>query len=42
MTEIVELGEIPSAFIINLDEAGFDRFVDARRIKRVVPALFGP
>ena len=42
LKEIVELGEIPSAFIINLDEAGFDSFVDARRIKRVVPASFGP
>ena len=42
LREILDVGEIPSAFIINLDEAGFDSFVDARKIKRVVPASFAP
>ena len=42
LREILDVGEIPSSFIINLDEAGFDSFVDARKIKRVVPASFTP
>ena len=40
ISEVIEVGTIPSAFIINLDEAGFDSYVDARKIKRVVPASF--
>lgn len=40
ISEVIEVGMIPSAFIMNLDEAGFDSYVDARKIKRVVPASF--
>ena len=40
ISEVIQVGTIPSAFIINLDEAGFDSYVDARKIKRVVPASF--
>ena len=40
LEEVIAVGMIPSSFIMNLDEAGFDSYVDARRIKRVVPSSF--
>ena len=40
LEEIVTVAEIPSAFICNLDEAGFDQFADRRRSKRIVPAEY--
>jgi len=38
---IIGTGNIPAAFIMNIDEAGFCRFVDQRTIICVVPASYG-
>ena len=38
--EVITVGEIPSGFVFNLDEVGFDSYVDARKIKRVVPCHY--
>ena len=40
LREVITVGEIPSAFVFNLDEVGFDAYVDARKIKRVVPCQY--
>ena len=40
LEEVIEVGQIPSAFVINIDEAGFDQFADRRRSKRVVPSEY--
>ena len=37
IAEIIEVGDIPAAFVVNVDESGFDQFVDARRSVRIVP-----
>lgn len=36
--EILRTAAIPAAFVINVDESGFNEFVDARETTRVVPA----
>ena len=36
LEEVLKLG-IPSAFIINIDEAGYSEWVDARNVKVIVP-----
>lgn len=38
--EVITVGQIPSGFIFNLDEVGFDSYVDARKIKRIVPSHY--
>ena len=38
--EIIEVAQIPAAFIVNVDESGFDQFVDARRSVRIVPSEY--
>ena len=40
IAEIISVAEIPAAFILNIDESGFDRFVDARQITCIVPAAY--
>ena len=40
LEEILNVAEIPSAFIMNLDEAGFDQFADRRRTRRIVPTEY--
>ena len=38
--EIIRTANIPAAFVMNVDESGFDQFVDARRSTRIVPARY--
>lgn len=38
--EVVMNGQIPAAFIVNVDESGFDQYVDARQSRRIVPARY--
>ena len=40
LEEIINVAEIPSAFVMNIDEAGFDQFADRRRSKRIVPGEY--
>lgn len=40
LTEIIQVGNIPAAFVCNVDESGFDQFVDARRTTRIVPTTY--
>lgn len=42
LEEAIEIGQIPSAFVMNIDEAGFDQFADRRRSTRIVPGEFLP
>lgn len=35
--EILSAAKIPAAFVINVDESGFNEFVDARETTRIVP-----
>lgn len=38
--ELVRGAAIPAAFVVNVDESGFDQFVDARQTRRIVPARY--
>lgn len=38
LEEVLRVGKVPAAFVVNIDEAGFSEFVDARRSMRIVPA----
>lgn len=38
--EVITTGSIPAAFVINVDESGFDQFMDARRTTRIVPSTY--
>ena len=40
IAEVVHNGQIPAAFVVNVDESGFDQFVDARQTRRIVPARY--
>ena len=40
LEEVITTGDIPAAFIVNVDESGFDQFVDARQSRRIVPARY--
>ena len=40
LDEIIQTAEIPAAFIMNVDESGFNEFVDARHTTRIVPAEY--
>ena len=40
LTEILSVGKIPAAFLINVDESGFNEYVDARKSVRIVPASY--
>ena len=40
LDELLTLGNIPAAFIINVDESGFNEYVDARKSVRIVPASY--
>ena len=37
VAEILAIGDIPAAFVVIVDESGFDQFVDTRRSVRIVP-----
>ena len=38
--EIIRVGNSPTEFIINIDEVGFERYADARKTRRIVPARY--
>ena len=38
--EILRIVDVPSAFLMNIDEAGFDQYVDARKSTRLVPSSY--
>ena len=38
--EIIDSGRIPAAFVLNLDESGFDQFADSRQSIRIVQATY--
>lgn len=40
LEETIRIGNIPAAFVINVDESGFDQFVDARSGIRIVPTSY--
>ena len=40
VTEVLRLGQIPAAFVVNIDETGFDSYVDARKSYRIVLAEY--
>ena len=40
LREVLDVGEILAPFVINVDETGFQEFVDARRGIRIVPANY--
>ena len=40
LNEIVTVGNIPAAFILNVDESGFNEYVDARKSVRLVPTSY--
>ena len=40
LEEIFSVAQIPSAFVMNIDEAGFDQFADRRRSRRIVPSSY--
>lgn len=40
LNEVISLGNVPAAFIINVDESGFNEFVDARKSVRIVPTTY--
>ena len=40
LEEVVQIGNIPAAFVCNVDESGFDQFVDARRSTGIVPTTY--
>ena len=40
LVEMLEVGQIPAAFLINADETGFQEFVDARGSARIVPTEY--
>lgn len=40
ITEIVTVGEIPSAFVCNIDESGFDTYVDTSQRTCIVPTTY--
>ena len=37
---MLRLGQIPAAFWVNLEETGFDSYVDARKSCRIAPAEY--
>ena len=37
---ILNVVDVPSAFLMNIDEAGFDQYVDARKSTRLVPSSY--
>ena len=40
LDEVISVGSIPTAFILNVDESGFNSFVDARKSIRIVPNIY--
>lgn len=40
LDEVISVGSIPAAFILNVDESGFNSFVTARKSIRIVPAIY--
>lgn len=39
LEEVLRVGKVPGAFVVNIDEAGLSEFVDARRSMRIVPSI---
>lgn len=40
LEETIRVGNVPASFVINVDESGFDQYVDARKTTRIVPAEY--
>ena len=40
ISEIISVAHIPSAFVVNIDESGFEEFVDTRKRTCIVPAKY--
>ena len=40
LEHVLSIAKIPSAFVVNIDEAGFAEFVDAQRSTRIVPTNY--
>ena len=40
LNELITTAQIPAAFVINIDESGFDQFADARQTTRIVPTEY--